>query len=39
LEAFLLEEDLKKPNIRVSLSHYNTTDDIDYLIETLKKLE
>jgi cysteine desulfurase len=29
---------LAKPNIRVSFSHYNTTEDIDYLIDTLKKI-
>ena len=38
LEAFLPEELLKKPNIRISLSHYNTKDDIDYLIDILKKV-
>jgi len=38
LEAFLSKELLKKPNIRISLSHYNSTEDVDYLIETLKKI-
>ncbi|MFC4815796.1 MULTISPECIES: cysteine desulfurase family protein [unclassified Flavobacterium] len=38
LEAFLPEELLRKPNIRISLSHYNTIEDIDYLIDVLKKL-
>ncbi|MCL9805294.1 cysteine desulfurase [Flavobacterium amniphilum] len=38
LEAFLPEDLLKRPNIRISLSHYNTKDDIDYLIEILKKV-
>ena len=33
LEAFLPEELLRKPNIRISLSHYNTIEDIDYLID------
>jgi cysteine desulfurase len=38
LATFLSEEDLKKPNIRISFSHYNTKDDIDYLIENLKMI-
>lgn len=38
LEAFLPTELLRKPNIRVSFSHYNTKDDIDYLIDILKKI-
>lgn len=38
LEAFLSHEKLNKPNIRVSFSHYNSTEDIDYLIEVLKKI-
>ena len=38
LEAFLPEGLLRKPNIRISLSHYNTIEDIDYLIEVLKKI-
>lgn len=38
LEAFVAKEHLNKPNIRISLSHYNTKDEIDYLIETLKKI-
>lgn len=38
LEAFLPKELLQKPNIRVSFSHNNTKDDIDYLIDILKKI-
>lgn len=38
LEAFLPKELLQKPNIRVSFSHYNTKNDIDYLIDILKKI-
>ncbi|HKX85422.1 MAG TPA: cysteine desulfurase family protein [Flavobacterium sp.] len=38
LEAFLPKELLKRPNIRISLSHYNTIEDIDYLIDVLKKI-
>lgn len=29
-------EDLKKPSLRISFSHYNTKEDIDYLIECLR---
>lgn len=38
LEAFLPKELLKRPNIRISLSHYNSIEDIDYLIDVLKKI-
>ncbi|RXR19063.1 cysteine desulfurase [Flavobacterium amnicola] len=38
LEAFVAKEHLNKPNIRISLSHYNTKEEIDYLINTLKKI-
>ncbi len=37
LNAFLSEEDLKKPSLRFSLSHYNTKDEIDYVVATLKE--
>lgn len=38
LEAFLSADLLQKPNIRISLSHYNTKEDVDYLIDVLKKI-
>lgn len=38
LDAFVDKEHLSKPNIRISLSHYNTKEEIDYLLETLKKI-
>jgi cysteine desulfurase len=36
LAEILSEEDLKKPSLRISFSHYNTKDEVDYLIENLK---
>lgn len=36
LAEMLLEEDLKKPSIRISFSHFNTTHDIDLLISALQ---
>ncbi|MEO8533516.1 MAG: cysteine desulfurase family protein [Flavobacterium sp.] len=38
LKEMLSEEDLKLPNLRISFSHYNTKEDIDWLIESLKKV-
>ena len=38
LEQILSPEDVKKPSLRISLSHYNTKEDIDLLIEALKKV-
>jgi cysteine desulfurase len=38
LAEILNEEDLRKPSLRISFSHYNTTDDIDYFIENLKTI-
>ncbi|MFK7032495.1 cysteine desulfurase family protein [Flavobacterium oreochromis] len=38
LEAFISNEYLTKPNMRISLSKYNTLEDIDFLIETIKKI-
>ena len=35
LKEMLSEEDLKLPNLRISFSHYNTKEDIDWLIEIL----
>ncbi len=37
LNAFLGEEDLKKPSLRFSFSGYNTKEEIDYVISVLKK--
>ena len=36
LAEILNAEDIKKPSLRISFSHYNTKEDIDYLIENLK---
>ena len=36
LAEMLSNEDLKKPSLRISFSHYNTKEDIDLLIEVLK---
>ncbi|HEU0125117.1 MAG TPA: cysteine desulfurase family protein, partial [Flavobacterium sp.] len=36
LNEMLSEADLKLPNLRISFSHYNTKEDIDWLIESLK---
>jgi cysteine desulfurase len=36
LLEILNEQDIKKPSLRISFSHYNTIEDIDYLIEALK---
>ncbi|MFH6957670.1 cysteine desulfurase family protein [Flavobacterium aquidurense] len=38
LKEMLSEEDLKLPNLRISFSHYNTKEDIDWLIESLKSI-
>ncbi|MCG9793471.1 cysteine desulfurase family protein [Flavobacterium algicola] len=38
LAEMLSDDDLKKPNLRISLSHYNTIEDIDGLIDGLKSL-
>lgn len=38
LAEMLSEEDLKKPSIRISFSHYNTKEDVDLLIEGLKNI-
>lgn len=37
LNAFLPEEDLKKPSLRFSFSRYNTKEEIDYVVKTLKE--
>jgi cysteine desulfurase len=38
LAEILPDEDLKKPSLRISLSHFNTAADIDYLIEVLETI-
>ncbi len=37
LNAFLSEDDLKKPSIRFSFSKYNTKEEIDYVVSVLKE--
>lgn len=36
LSAFLPEEDLKKPSLRFSFSRFNTKEEIDYVVKSLK---
>jgi len=38
LKEILSEEDIKKPSLRISFSHFNTKEDIDLLIVALKKV-
>jgi len=38
LAEMLSNDDLKKPSLRISFSHYNTKQDIDLLIEGLKSI-
>jgi cysteine desulfurase len=38
LAELLSNEDLKKPSLRISFSHFNTKEDIDWLIECLKSI-
>ena len=35
LTEILCSDDLAKPSLRISFSHYNTKEDVDYLIEVL----
>jgi cysteine desulfurase len=37
LNQILDEEDLKKPSIRFSFSSFNTTDEVDYVVDVLKE--
>lgn len=37
LNAFLPKEDLAKPSIRFSFSHYNTPEEVDYVVKVLKE--
>ena len=38
LEEILSKEDLNKPSLRISFSHYNTKEDINFLVESLKSI-
>ena len=38
LEEILPKQEINKPSIRISLSHFNTKEDVDRLIEALKGL-
>jgi cysteine desulfurase len=38
LAEMLSNEDLRRPSLRISLSHYNSKEDIDVLIEALKSI-
>lgn len=38
LAEMLSEDDLKKPSLRISFSHFNTKEDIDALIEALRSI-
>lgn len=38
LEQLLSPGDIRKPSLRISFSHYNTKEDVDLLIEALKKV-
>ena len=38
LAEMLSDEDLKKPSLRISMSHYNSKEDVDLLIEALKSI-
>lgn len=38
LAAFLPEEDLKKPSLRISFSHYNTKEEIDLFVSEISKI-
>jgi cysteine desulfurase len=38
LAEMLNEAELKKPSLRISFSHYNTKEEIDYLVSALKEI-
>jgi cysteine desulfurase len=38
LAEMLSQDDLKKPSLRISFSHYNTKEDIDLFIDALKSI-
>jgi cysteine desulfurase len=39
LKEILKDDDIRKPSLRISFSHYNTNEDIDLLVEALLKLK
>lgn len=39
LKEMLSDEDIKKPSLRISFSHFNTREDVDLLIQALKALK
>ena len=38
LAEILSQDDLRKPSLRISLSHFNTKEDIDYLVASLQDI-
>jgi len=38
LAEILDDADIRKPSLRISFSHYNSIEDVDYLIETLRTI-
>jgi cysteine desulfurase len=38
LSEMLSDEDLRRPSLRISLSHYNSKEDIDILMDALKSI-
>jgi cysteine desulfurase len=38
LAEMLSDEDLRKPSLRISFSHYNSKEDIDLLMDALKSI-
>ncbi|MBP6557948.1 MAG: cysteine desulfurase [Flavobacterium sp.] len=38
LSEMLTADELKKPSLRISFSHYNTKEEIDYLVKVLKEI-
>ena len=38
LAEMLTDEELVKPSLRISFSHYNTKDEIDYFVASLKEI-
>jgi cysteine desulfurase len=38
ISEMLSDEDLRRPSLRISLSHYNSKEDIDALMDALKSI-